>query len=756
MFCFRETYAMKTIILLIPALALAILFTSAAAAANVPKSETRISAATAEKSNSSQQDKPDLAIARLRIRTAERSPYPIPRYITGKFCEHLFFNITKGMDAQILVNPTFAEYPFWTGQMSPDGVATFHYDRQQIAQQIRQQASRWGWPESEIETLIQSYNDGLTCWWSKVGVIQTSPDTSPYGGRAQRVQITSAGQGIAQWTYLPLHRVRRYEFQLFARSPDISSLTVGFFAPDGRDYFVKTDVPGLTREWKMFEGMVEIPANLPDDKSYKFALTANTTGQFVIAQILLRPADHIGGADPDVVRLLKESKLPILRWPGGNFVSGYHWEDGVGPLEKRPTVPNYAWGQPENNLFGTDEFIAFCQAVGCEPMICINAGSGTSQEAARWIEYCNGSLNTPMGALRAANGHPQSYNVRHWEVGNELWGRWQYHWTTAEGYADRYKEFTEAMLKADPTIKLYACGAPVMWGKQWNDILIKGAAGILTTMTDHPLIGGNVPCDTDPLDVYRDFMAVPVVLEQKWAQLREDMKKAGIKEPHLAVTELQMFARLGEPSKPDAPKRLNHDNLVSPQTLAEALYNVLIYHSAVRLAPFVEMVTHSATINHGGGLRKSRERVFANPCHYSQAMFADFGGARPVSVELESPQDEAPLVLPDLKNVTAKCSYKAIDALAAVGIDDCLLISVIHRGTRGPIQLEIMLDDYKAQQLAQIQTLSADVPWAANTSEKPQVIKTVDSTAVINNNRVLLRLPPYSFTRLRIPKYATQ
>src|SRR5206468_5093319 len=111
------------------------------------------------------------------------------------------------------------------------------------------------------------------------------------------------------------------------------------------------------------------------------------------------------------------------RWPGGNFVSTYHWEDGVGPLDSRPTKANFAWGALELNTFGTDEFISFCRAVGCEPMICVNAGSGTPEEAARWIEYCNGPATSPMGKLRAANGHPEPFHVKHWEVGNELWGK---------------------------------------------------------------------------------------------------------------------------------------------------------------------------------------------------------------------------------------------------------------------------------------------------------------------------------------------
>src|SRR4030042_379945 len=151
--------------------------------------------------------------ASLTIYTAEQSEYPIPRNITGKFCEHLYFNITNGMDAQILRNPTFSDYPFRTGQESPDGVATFHYERQQIESNIRNSAGSWGWPASEIDALIKSRNEAMACFWTKLGPDEASPAKGPDGGRAQRVRTHAAGQGIAQWTWLPLHRTRRYEFE---------------------------------------------------------------------------------------------------------------------------------------------------------------------------------------------------------------------------------------------------------------------------------------------------------------------------------------------------------------------------------------------------------------------------------------------------------------------------------------------------------------------------------------------------------------
>ncbi len=689
--------------------------------------------------------------ASLVVHADQRSPYTVPRFIMGKFCEHLYFNVTNGMDAQILKNPTFADYPFSTGETSPDGVATFHYRQEDIARAICGDATRWGWPRSDIDGLVRSRNEAVACWWAKLGDVQASPDTGPCGGRAQRIATRASGQGLMQWTWLPLHRIRKYEVQVWVRSPNLEALSVAFLAPDG-NACAKQAIRPITADWQRLNAHLEIPADLPADKAYRFTITADRPGQFVISRLLLLPADHVNRADPDVIRFLKESRLPLLRWPGGNFASTYHWRDGVGPLEQRRTLPNYAWGQQENNFFGTDEFIAFCRAVGCEPMICINAGSGTPQEAAEWIEYCNGDTQTPMGKLRAANGNPKPYHVKYWEVGNELWGAWQYHWTTAEGYVDRYRQFVKAMRAVDPSIKLYACGAPAMWGKQWNGTLIAGAPDLLRAITDHPLIGGQVPADTDPLDVFRDFMAVPEVLEQKWANSREDMIKGGIAEPRLAVTELQMFASVGGLSSAGAPRRLTHDTLVNPSTQAEALYDVLIYHAAIRQAPFVEMVTHSATVNHGGGLRKTRERVFANPCYYAQSMFAAFAEATPVKTDLTCPVQKAPLVLPDLRHVTDSHTGKVLDALAAQTTDGALLLSLVHKGAQKAIDLKISLDGVAVPGPAQIQTLSADVPWATNTLETPIAIAPVIREEKLSGHVLELRLPRYTYTLVRIPK----
>jgi alpha-N-arabinofuranosidase len=254
----------------------------------------------------------------------------------------------------------------------------------------------------------------------------------------------------------------------------------------------------------------------------------------------------------------------------------------------------------------------------------------------------------------------------------------------------------------------------------------------------------------DPLDVFRDFMLVPDILERKWASLRDTMLNHGIQESRLAITELQMFAHLGPASQKDEENRLNHQNLVNPGTLAEALYDTLIYHGAVRLQPFVELITHSATVNHGGGLRKERERVYANPCHYANLLFANFAGAKPVKLELAAPAEQAPKILPDIKSAGDASSFSVIDAIAARTTNGELLVSIVHRGTRRTMPLAIRFSGFSAASTAQVTTLSGPAPWSVNSLESPELIQPQTAQANVKDDSIHLELPPFSLAQLRL------
>ena len=129
------------------------------------------------------------------------------------------------------------------------------------------------------------------------------------------------------------------------------------------------------------------------------------------------------GIRNDVVQALRAIKIPVLRWPGGCFADEYHWRDGIGPREKRPTMVNTHWGGvTENNHFGTHEFMDLCEQLGCEPYVCGNVGSGTVEEMADWVEYITFDGKSPMADLRRQNGRDKPWKLRYFGVGNENWG----------------------------------------------------------------------------------------------------------------------------------------------------------------------------------------------------------------------------------------------------------------------------------------------------------------------------------------------
>jgi alpha-N-arabinofuranosidase len=195
------------------------------------------------------------------------------------------------------------------------------------------------------------------------------------------------------------------------------------------------------------------------------------------------------GFRTDVLDALRPFQMPVLRWPGGNFVSGYHWLDGVGPRDERPRKSELAWLAEESNRFGTDEFIEYCRVLDTEPYICVNMGTGTIDEAQAWVEYCNGTGNTHRANLRRKNGHEEPYNVRYWGLGNELYGGWQLGAATADDYVKKAREFAKVMKLTDPSIELISCGKDG-WS-DWDRVVIDGLAPIVDYHSIHIYTGSS-------------------------------------------------------------------------------------------------------------------------------------------------------------------------------------------------------------------------------------------------------------------------
>lgn len=169
-------------------------------------------------------------------------------------------------------------------------------------------------------------------------------------------------------------------------------------------------------------------------------------------------------ADPnglrrDVLEALRELNCSVIRYPGGNFVSGYDWRDGVGPKDRRPVRRDLAWQALETNQFGTNEFIAFCRELQTEPMLAVNLGTGSIAEAANLVEYCNAPTGSQLGDLRASHGFAEPHNVHYWCLGNEMDGDWQIGHLEASEYARKAHGAAHLMKIQDPSIELVLCGS---------------------------------------------------------------------------------------------------------------------------------------------------------------------------------------------------------------------------------------------------------------------------------------------------------
>jgi alpha-L-arabinofuranosidase len=181
-------------------------------------------------------------------------------------------------------------------------------------------------------------------------------------------------------------------------------------------------------------------------------------GDAFIGTLSLMPGDHVNGLRRDTLGLLKELGGTIYRWPGGNFVSGYDWRDGIGDRDRRPPRGNPAWTGIEANDFGTDEFIAFCREIQTEPMIAVNTGFGDDYSAAQWVQYVNGKADTLAGGWRSGHGHREPFGVKYWCVGNEMWGPFQLGFMQLHHYVLKHNRVARAMRQVDPSVVLVGVG----------------------------------------------------------------------------------------------------------------------------------------------------------------------------------------------------------------------------------------------------------------------------------------------------------
>jgi alpha-N-arabinofuranosidase len=492
----------------------------------------------------------------------------------------------------------------------------------------------------------------------------------------------------------------------------------------------------------------------PVDFYLRWLPRSNTALHLLVDRAFLLPQDEDDGLDPEVVELVRNSTMPQLRWPGGNFVSYYHWRDAVGPLDLRPTVPNNAWGGLDYNLFGTDEYIAFCRKVGIEPHITVNSGTGTAEDAAAWVEYCNGDTSTPMGLLRAGNGHPAPYNVTFWEVGNEVFGTWQGGFQGADENARRFSEFAPAMRAASPIpIELIACGNNFDFAdevglgydhthadRRWHDQLLKQAPEQIDYISLHSL-----PVNDLLLENVSDEEAHNAVLGQVTTWERRFLpdllaraqraNRPGKASPiKLAITE---WGPLG-----------GHPNRLNVHNFGAVVYAGAFLNMVLRNADRIPIALPNGFM-HGGGIRKAYGVVYYDPQFFAMQQYTPFIGKRPLACHLSGPGYD----VPHPSDLGAKDSDIPFVDVIVCRSDNAsgLQIAAVNKHLKRSMELVIQLPGHRFSEDIHSSVLAyPDITATANPVQL-DLFQLVDSDVLPVQDNVILHLPPFSVTWINIP-----
>ena len=428
--------------------------------------------------------------------------------------------------------------------------------------------------------------------------------------------------------------------------------------------------------------------------------------------------DDGAGLRLDTLALIRGINPPLMRYPGGNFASGYHWEDGIGPQDQRPPRFDRAWNASESNRVGTDEFMEFCRQVKTEPFLVVNDGSGTPEEAARWLAYCNELPDGAQGRRRAANGHPEPYGVRMWGVGNEVWGEWQIGHTGPEAYANRLRAFVQAMRAVDPAVRIVAVGDKVLSealddpGRRWNDVVLCQAGDLIDDLSFHlyqpDREGWLEQYDLDAL--HYTVCAAPLDVEAIIQRIDEQIavcapgRKIGV-----AFDEWNLWL-----SPPPGAKSMHQ--LV--YTLRDGLYAAGMFHAFHRQCNALSMANLAQLVNVLPAIVTDERRAYPTPLYHAFWLYQHM---QPLA--LRSHVQVKTFDSQELGNISAHQDVPYLDVSATRDREGRrLALGLINRHPRRSMRVRLGLGGLTGLQAQRAWQLSGPHALASNSFEQPDVV----------------------------------
>ena len=612
----------------------------------------------------------------VQIDVNKTANYSVPRSIFGTFLEPIGNSTYNGLWAELLRNPSF-EDSLW--------------DVKHVAEMVKDD------PE-----LSRASEMALPLPWEPLRYAQGSRYAPQWNDAANSYRslllmaLPDKQTGIRQKVYLPVYRVSHYIGSVYLKPiSGPGRIEVSLRERNNPDHvFDRRELQLGATGWQRYEFALDVPPRqLATLEPADFVIAARDETRVLIDQASLFPSDNMDGMDPEMIAMSRELKTPIVRF-GGNFTSAYHWRDGVGPRDRRVSMLNTAWGIPEYNQFGTDEFLRFCQHIGAAPQIALNLGTGTPQEAAEWVQYVNAHWADHAGGLL-------------WELGNELWGDFQIGYPTLPRVAERTKSFSDAVRNVDPKARLIATGGDPDMFQDWNAAQLTNPTDTFNYLSTHFVVTTNSVQAPHPSPdfIAKAVFALPVELERRLRTMHQQFETTGKPNVNTAFTEWLFWSSEDQFSP-------RYDNMGGAIGTGGFL-NMLLRNSDI--VPISDMTG----IIEFGGIWKKRGRVFGVPSYWVFRMYSNADIAKLVETQSHGPTydvDQGSTRLPKIVGVPY------LDVVAAInGSGNKLTLFCVNRHLTRDLETKINLAGFRPTN-ATARSMFADSIYEKNDETEPEHI----------------------------------
>jgi alpha-L-arabinofuranosidase len=438
----------------------------------------------------------------------------------------------------------------------------------------------------------------------------------------------------------------------------------------------------------------------------------------------------------DVLDALRQLRMTAMRYPGGNFASGYHWEDGIGPKEKRPTVRELAWQSIEPNQFGTDEFVQMARMMDWTPMITVNLGTGTPEEARNWVEYTNSPVGTKYSNMRAANGSVEPFDVKLWCLGNEMDGPWQLGHVPADQYAIRAQQAAKLMKDTDPSIELVACGSCAITlptYMDWDRTVLEYIGPYADYISLHRYVG-------NALDDTLDYLAVTNSIDQQIEEMdavcRYVQAKTRSKKRHyLCFDEWNVWYRTHSAEHTNGRGKFAPPLIEEQYNLEDALVAAGFLNSFIRHADSLKIANIAQIVNVIAPILTRGDDMLLQSIYYPLAMFAARREGIAIQPAVDGPAYDSPSF--------GRVNY--IDTSAILG-DGVMHTFFTNRSVSEPALVEVDPAGGKFEAVLSAEIVCGPEAAARNTYDNPNVIYSQPLNSVmVEQGKARIQLPPLSF-----------